>query len=205
MLTHSTLFMRQCPITSYKFSRETLNRHGPHIVLAGNDDPRLASAEPLNHIIEMPRILRMQPDAAMGCRAPQPLQVIGAVDGVSAMKKDRMRHRRIIIFAGAMKTAQKCGPIAACGCPVAAPPGRNRPNITKIAMHINAHLLLRYVYPRQHARMCRRRKSEKQNYCRIKQPNLPHLKLPLSRSPRNLTVLLNSKPSGSASADTSFG
>src|SRR5271169_5388878 len=40
----------------------------------------------------------MQPDTAMRSRTAEPTDIVGAVDGETIIKEDRMRHRRVVVL-----------------------------------------------------------------------------------------------------------
>jgi hypothetical protein len=56
--------------------------------LVADPDRRVAGAVSLHQRIERRRVGGMQPDAAMRGRAPEMLDLVGAVDGVAAHKED---------------------------------------------------------------------------------------------------------------------
>jgi hypothetical protein len=64
-----------------------------------NDDLRRPGAVFLHQAEELGGVLGVQPDAAVGRRAAQRLDVGAAVDGVAAVEENRMGHRRHVVFA----------------------------------------------------------------------------------------------------------
>ncbi len=74
--------------------------------------------------VEFGGVARVKPDAAVGRGAAEALDVVAAVDRVTALEEDRMRHRRPVVFARIMHSLQPFGAIAADRCAI--PPARCR-------------------------------------------------------------------------------
>src|SRR5262249_58771687 len=48
----------------------------------------------------LPIFRRRRPDAAMGGGAAEAMDFVPAVDGITAVEENRMRHRRIVVLLG---------------------------------------------------------------------------------------------------------
>jgi hypothetical protein len=70
--------------------------------LVADLDHRVAGAVLLHQRIQRGSVDRMQPDAAVGGRAPEIFDLVGAVDGVAAEEEDRVGHGRAAIDRGAV-------------------------------------------------------------------------------------------------------
>ena len=68
-------------------------------ILPGHHDGGCRHPLLLHKRIEGRGIVGMQPDAAVGGRAAKLVDLITAMDRKAAMEEDRMRHRRIVVFA----------------------------------------------------------------------------------------------------------
>ena len=64
-----------------------------------HDHTHVSQTHVLRHLEQFCRIAGMQTDASRRRWLAQFADLIGAVDGIIAPKKDRMRHRRIVIQA----------------------------------------------------------------------------------------------------------
>lgn len=82
-----------------------------------------------NEVKENSSIVRMQTHASMRGWATEISYRIGPVDRVSAVEKDRVRHRRIIVFPRIPHPVESGGPKSAPGRSVAVPAGRHGPGI----------------------------------------------------------------------------
>ena len=104
---------------------------------AGDGDGR---AFPLHHLEQFRRIAGRKPYAAMRSRAAERAGRVGAVDGVAAAEEDRMRHRRVVIFARIMHLDEMARAIASARRHIALPRRRDRPDIIGAAV-FDAHRL----------------------------------------------------------------
>src|SRR5262245_29899384 len=78
-------------------------------ISAADDDPGVAQAVFLRQAEEDRRVFRMQTDAAMRGRPAEALDFISGMHRIAAVEEDRVRHRRIVVFARAMIARSKIG------------------------------------------------------------------------------------------------
>ena len=93
---------------------------------------------------QLRRVRRVQPHAAMRGRPAEPRHVTGAVDGISMVGEDRVRHRRPVVLARMPHALHALGLIGARRR-AAAETGRNRPAIPLASVDHDAHALGRFV------------------------------------------------------------
>ena len=94
----------------------------------------------LDQGIELRGIGGTQPDAAVRHRPAEVGDLIGAVDRIAAAKEDRMRHRRMVVFARIMHRLKAGRMIGAARRHIAWAGRRNRPDIG-LAAGVNRHPL----------------------------------------------------------------
>lgn len=121
--------------------------------LAGQDeeaqlthhDRGAAHAFALDQAEQNSGIARIEPHAAMRGRPAQLRNLVGAVDGESAIEEDRMRHRGIIVFAREPAPGQHLRVVGARRCNVSPPRRRNPPVVARHAVDDDGHSLTRAV------------------------------------------------------------
>jgi len=117
--------------------------------LLRDDDPRPFRAA--HEAVEFARILRIEADAAMRGRAPEMPNIIGAVDRVSALEEDRVRHGGVMVFARSVKAVEGRWTIRSGWRAIAAARRRNRPSALQNAIHIDIHHLPGFAHPHNDA------------------------------------------------------
>src|SRR5262245_32468743 len=103
----------------------------------------------------------MQPHAAMRGGAPEISRLVGPVDRIAPVEEDRMRHWRAAIDGGAVPYRERLRPESADRRVIAAPGGRDRPGITRVAVHEHVHALTGKADSGDDSGLCRRRKTER--------------------------------------------
>ena len=83
----------------------------------------------------------MQPDAAMRCGPAEAFHIIGAVNGITAVKENRMWHRRIVVLSRFLIDMHSRRPIAADWRSVRLAPGRDRPSADDATVLYHTHHL----------------------------------------------------------------
>ena len=71
----------------------------------------------------------------------EPRQIVGAVNGEAVIKEDRVRHRRIVIFAREITPRHRLRMEHAARRAVAAAAGRDRPVVSRRAVDADGHAL----------------------------------------------------------------
>src|SRR5579863_9876182 len=104
-------------------------------------DRGIAAALALDQAEQGGGIARIEPHAAMRDGPAETGNLVGAVDGVAAREKDRVRHRRIVVFARVPAHRQPLRMIGAGRGDVAAPRRRHPPAITRLAVDDHFHAL----------------------------------------------------------------
>ena len=90
-------------------------------------------------------VLRIEPHATVRGRAAEMGDFVAAVDSEAAIKEDRMRHRRIVIFAREPTSRQHFRMIGAGRRDMAAPRRRYGPVVARHAVDAHRHALRRAV------------------------------------------------------------
>ena len=104
-------------------------------------NPRIALAVTLHQREQRRRMRRVQPDAAMRGAAAEPLDIRGSVNGKSVMEEDRVRHRRIVVFAREITSMHRLRTEYAARRAIAAAAGRDRPAVPRRAVDADSHAL----------------------------------------------------------------
>src|SRR4029077_13551965 len=90
-------------------------------------------------------VLWMQSDAAVRCRTAEMSDLVTAVNGVTAIEENRIRHRRPIVFARKTFPRQPLGAIASIRRAVSPARRRNRPLIAQRTADCGRYPLRRLV------------------------------------------------------------
>ena len=106
-------------------------------------DGGAAHAFALNDAVQHGGIRRVQSYAAVRGRPAKPCDLVAAVNGKPAVEEDRVRHRRIVVFAREPARRHHLRMIGAARRAVAGAAGRDLPDITRLAVDDDAHGLAR--------------------------------------------------------------
>src|SRR5256885_5279355 len=88
-------------------------------------------------------------------RTPEPVDLVTAVDRISAVEKDRIWHGRVVVQFREPRSFHALRPIGAAGRAIAGAAGRNGPAVAWHAVHGNHHLLRAFFFSsrRRHTRL----------------------------------------------------
>ena len=99
-------------------------------------DPRIGTADLSHKIEKLSGVPGMEPDASVRGRTPQPLEVVGAVYGVSAEKEDRIGHGCPVVLARVPVAFQPGRAPASRWCAISLARSRNRPFVSQTPVDV---------------------------------------------------------------------
>lgn len=102
---------------------------------------RVARAIGLDQCKQFASIVGMEPDAAMGGRAPKMLDGVGAMDCITTIEENRMGHGGVVVFLGEIAAVHAGWFEIANGGAVASAGSGDRPAMPPYAIDGNIHLL----------------------------------------------------------------
>src|SRR5581483_8973463 len=111
----------------------------------GNGDAGILHALALHQREQHRRVRRMQADAAMRGDAAQLGDLGGAVDRIALVEENRMRHRRVVIFARIPRAFEALRLVLSAWGAVPALAGGDQPIIARRAVHQHGHPLRRFA------------------------------------------------------------
>src|SRR5260221_4877071 len=134
----SRLAHEYSPMIGRVIERLKTARCGPTLV---DFDARIARSVALDQSEQCRRMRGMQPDAAVRGGSAEPREVVGAVNGEAVIEEDRVRHRRVVIFAGEIMPRHRLRMEYAARRAIAAAAGRDRPVVARRAVNADRHAL----------------------------------------------------------------
>src|SRR5262249_52558901 len=110
-------------------------------VTSRDHDGRVAHSPLLDQGEQRGGIRRMQSDTAVGSGAAEAMDLVTAMDRVTAVEEDRIWHGRVVVQFREPHPFHSLRPIRAAGRAIAGAARRNNPAVAWHAVHRNRHLL----------------------------------------------------------------